>query len=165
MRAAMRGSWRMGVIAVLAGVLSGMAWIGLAQASGSTGGQATIERLSRRLEPEASVSGGHCTTIEMMVQRGCQDCPALSSDLCQLLHAADPAAFAAEHGLFFEDERVRVEIELLEDADSVAASFDLIVEAQYQLLVQALAPLQSLCDLANDPRVLIVRAPIPLTPN
>jgi hypothetical protein len=82
-----------------------------------------------------------------------------------LLQAADPAAFAADHGLFVADERARVEIELLEDPEGVAAGFDLVVEAGYGQLLQALAPIHTLCDLANDPRVLLVRAPVPLTPN
>jgi hypothetical protein len=109
-------------------------------------------------------SGDRCATAEAVLQHGCEDCRVLSTELCQLLRAAEPATFAVEHALFFEGGRVRAEIELSDDPDGVADAFDLRVEARYGQMLQALAPLGSLCDLANDPRVLVVRAPIPLSP-
>jgi hypothetical protein len=170
------------VVVVLMCALLGMASFSLARAGGGpapskqpaltsssksshTQAGPFIRTASPEHERGASILGSLCATVEMMAQRGCEECPTLSSELCQLIRAADPAAFAAGRGLVVVDERVRVEIELLEDPEGVAMGFDLVVEAQYGALLQALAPLQTLCDLANDPRVLLVRAPIPLTPN
>jgi hypothetical protein len=75
------------------------------------------------------------------------------------LAAPDPAAFAAQHGITYADGRVRVEIDLAAAEGDLPAAYGLVVEARYRQLVQALAPVETLCDLANDPRVNVVRPP------
>jgi hypothetical protein len=91
-------------------------------------------------------------------------CPRLSPVLRQLSVAPDPATFAAQHGIAYADGRVRVEIELATADSDVPAGYELLVEARYQRFVQALAPADTLCDLANDPRVSIVRPTTLATP-
>lgn len=95
----------------------------------------------------------------------CAESPRLSSDLRQLLEAPDPAAFAAERGLAYQDDGVRVVVELAagETEGDLALVYGLTVEARYRNLLQVWAPLASLCDLANDSRVRVVRSPTPAT--
>ena len=93
-----------------------------------------------------------------------ESCPRLGSDLRQLLNADDPTAFAAQHGLFFDGERVRVEVDFAAPAEDIPAKYDLIVEASYRQRLQALAPLSHLCPLSDEPSVIEVRSPSPAQP-
>lgn len=92
------------------------------------------------------------------------DCPRLSSELRELLAAPDAAVFAVQRGLYYQQGRVRVEITLADVPENVAEVYGLETEASYRTMLQALAPLATLCDLANDPRVVAVRAPTPASP-
>lgn len=89
----------------------------------------------------------------------------LSSVLRQLLAAPDAQAFAAQHGLYFEAGRVRVEIETRATDESLSARYDLRIEARADTILQALAPVGVLCDLSTDPSVLSVRQPLPAHPD
>jgi hypothetical protein len=88
----------------------------------------------------------------------------LSSVLRQLLEAPDPAAFATERGLHLAGDQVRVVVELLQPEADLAEVYGLQAEGRYRNLVQALAPLSTLCALGGDERVRLVRAPFRATP-
>ena len=81
-------------------------------------------------------------------------CPRLGTALNPLLDAPDPAAFAYRHGLDYEGGRVRVEITLRAPEGDLAQRYGLTVESRHGgKYLWALAPLASLCGLANDARV------------
>jgi hypothetical protein len=88
------------------------------------------------------------------------DCPRLQDPLRQIAAAPDPAAFAHERGISLIDGRVRVVVELIPGA-ALPLDVPLVVEGQYERLVQVLVPPAELCALAADPAVAIVRLPYP----
>jgi hypothetical protein len=94
------------------------------------------------------------------------DCSGLDSQLLQLLNAADPAEFSASHALPYRVGEVRVQIELaVPDSLLAVAQNDLVLDYQlagdvrYRNFLQAWAPVDALCALANDGRVRSVNAP------
>jgi hypothetical protein len=92
------------------------------------------------------------------------ECPRLSSDLRQLIASADRQSFARQHGLYYQDNRIRIEIELVSDVGDLPERFGLQVEGKYLNYIQGLAPVDILCDLSNDSRVRAVRSPTPAAP-
>ena len=93
-------------------------------------------------------------------------CARLDSQLLQLAQAPDPAAFAARAGLDYREGMVRVVVEVRPGA-AVPQGHGLVVEARYQDLIQAQAPLTQLCPLAGQADVLAIRPsarPLPGAP-
>lgn len=97
------------------------------------------------------------------------DCSRLSSLLVELLNSPNPEDFATQRGLRYENGRVLVEVTLSAPADDLAQKYDLIMRGSVgtppKVLVSVFAPLNTLCDLSNDPRVLAVRRPIQVVPS
>lgn len=91
-------------------------------------------------------------------------CPKLEDRLYQLTVSPDPAALAAQTGLFYSQGRVRVIIELPSAESPAPSGYGLTVESRAQALVQALVPVDALCALAADGNVKFVRAPLPRLP-
>jgi hypothetical protein len=81
------------------------------------------------------------------------DCPRLDPEFRQLLAAPDPAAFAAQRAPSYRDGRVEVNIFLAHAEGDLAHRYGLQVIARTPTLVEASAPLTTLCELSNDPRV------------
>jgi hypothetical protein len=92
------------------------------------------------------------------------ECPSLDTALREIATAADPAAAAAERSVALVDGRVRVVIELAPEA-SLPADAPLVVEAQYEHLVQALVAPEQLCSLAANPAIARIRLPFPRAPD
>ena len=92
------------------------------------------------------------------------ECPRLESVLYHLMQVSDPAAAAADASLSYDDGGVRVEIVLAGEA-MPTASTGLVVEARAGALLQARVPVSELCDLSNDPEVVVVRATFRGMPN
>lgn len=69
--------------------------------------------------------------------------------------------YAKAHGIPYEDGKVRVVIELIDEQTEVPQGYGLMVEARYKNMVQALVPAENLEELAKDPAVKLVRTPRP----
>ena len=91
-----------------------------------------------------------------------EDCPRLNSQLLQLVNAPDPAEFASSAGLEMEDGAVRAVVELA--GETMPGIEGVVVERSYANLIQALVPIELLCDLSNDPQVKVVRPPLSAQP-
>lgn len=87
------------------------------------------------------------------------DCPRLESRLYQLMTAADPARAAADLGLFYEDGRVRVIVELADPTAADPQHPDLVIEGRFRDLVQARVPPAALCAISHLPGIQFVRGP------
>jgi hypothetical protein len=70
-----------------------------------------------------------------------------------------PDQFASSAGLTYVDGAVRVVVELADTSQFSPDSYGLAVEAQYENLLQAMAPVDQLCPMAADPSVTFVRPP------
>lgn len=73
----------------------------------------------------------------------------------------DVEGYARAHGIPYEDGKVRVVIELINEQTEVPQGYGLTVEAKYKNMVQALVPAENLEKLAEDPAVKLVRTPKP----
>lgn len=73
----------------------------------------------------------------------------------------DVEGYAKAHGIPYEDGKVRVVIELIDEQTEVPQGYGLTVEARYKNMVQALVPAENLEKLAEDPAVKLVRTPKP----
>lgn len=91
------------------------------------------------------------------------NCRRLDDDLLGLIHAPDPAVFAARHALFYDGGRTRVSIRLVAPEGDLAQRYNLQVETRSRIIpyIEALIPINNLCALANDPCVGFVRPPRP----
>jgi hypothetical protein len=100
-------------------------------------------------------------TVSVTPHPRSSECPYLESHLYDLIVAEDPVGLAQTMGLFYEDGATRVVIQLAtHEADiSFLSEYGAQVETQTESLVQALVPVEKLCDLSNDPRVRFVRGP------
>lgn len=87
------------------------------------------------------------------------DCPKLESRLNQLRTARDPAEYAARHGVEYANGRVEVEVTFANPGEQgdLAQPYGLQVLDRSRSFLNARAPLMTLCDLAQDPRVRTVR--------
>jgi len=93
-----------------------------------------------------------------------QECPKLESRLDRLVRSSEPERAANQGNLYYSKGRVRVIIELTEQAVSPPERYSMIIESRYSALIQALVAIQDLCNLSRDPSVRFVRAPYPATP-
>lgn len=95
------------------------------------------------------------------------DYPKLQERLVLLISAADPAAFAKEHGFEkdFHDGKVTVVIEatsseFLEELRWAVEALDGTIETDYENQLQALVPLKALLKLATHPHIEFIRLPV-----
>lgn len=91
-------------------------------------------------------------------------CPKLEDRLYRLAQAQEPAQFAQQTGLHYLEGRVRVVIEMVDLGAAVPTKYPLLVESRSDGLIQALVPLDILCDLSQEPQVKLVRSPLAAVP-
>lgn len=85
------------------------------------------------------------------------DCPALDSQLFQLLQADDPLLLAEQLEFRLQGDKVQVLLILAGEETDFLQGFGVEVGTQAGNQVQAFAPINQLCDLANADPVLAVR--------
>ncbi len=88
-----------------------------------------------------------------------QPCPRLEDRLYRLTTSPDPEAYARQADLYYSQGRVRVIIELESAEDRVPQLPGLTIESRAGELVQALVPVERLCELAAANGVRLVRSP------
>jgi hypothetical protein len=96
-----------------------------------------------------------------------EDYPKLQDRLAELVGAADPKAFAKEHGFEqdLQDGKVRIVIEAtgleaLEELRWAVEALDGTVETDYENQLQALVPIKALLKLATHPHIEFIRLPV-----
>jgi hypothetical protein len=123
----------------------------------------TVEPEKEMIEPTVTFTVAQVSTdtISITPHPRPSECPHLESGLYDLAVAQNPVELAKATGLFYEDGKTRVVVELAtpETDISFLAKYDAQIETQAGSLVQALVPLAELCNLSNDPQVLFVRKP------
>lgn len=87
------------------------------------------------------------------------DYPNLETRLYKLSISPDPAKYAATHGIYYAEGRVRVVIELADEGVTIPESYHIQVEDRYKNFIQALVPVKVLRPLSNEPGVKSVRLP------
>lgn len=88
------------------------------------------------------------------------DHPALSSELSDVLAAADPAERARSRGLRVQGSAVLVVVELASAETAVPSEHIRSVERREDALVRAYVPFDSLAPLASEDAVMFVRPPL-----
>lgn len=88
-----------------------------------------------------------------------QECRGLEDRLRRMMSAQDSTRFALEQRIYYQGGLVRVSIELASAEAQLPSGYGLQVEGRAQNLIQALLPLQELCQLSNEPQVLSVMVP------
>jgi len=115
------------------------------------------------IEPATSFSITQITTNTVHVNPNprTNDCPQLDSTLLTLTTIDTPEAFAQANNLFYDEGQTRVVIELAapKPDTSFLNKYHLHIETQTDLLIQALAPLGTLCALSNNPEITFVSIP------
>jgi len=71
----------------------------------------------------------------------------------------DVERFAEANGIFYEEGKVRVVIELVSEQIEVPEGYNLIIEKRYKNMVQALVPVSNLESLSKSPLVKFIRIP------
>ena len=92
----------------------------------------------------------------------------LASVLYELIKSPDRSDFAKRHGLYLEQDKVRVIIELLPEFKEVKGDYEMVVEGTTNRLIKALVPIDQLGSLAKNPSVGFIRPPYkpqPLSPS
>ena len=86
----------------------------------------------------------------------------LESALYQLTQTQvqNPDEFAKTHGLYLEDGKVRVVIELHNSSDTIPDGYGATIETRHENRVQALVPVDSLMELSKEPSINFIRAPL-----
>ena len=84
-------------------------------------------------------------------------CPALASQLYQITQASEPVAMAETLGVRVVDGKVQVLIVLAGDDATFLAAFGIVPGTVSANQVQAFAPIDQLCALANHESVVAVR--------
>jgi len=83
----------------------------------------------------------------------------LASVLYELIKSPDRSDFAKRHGLYLEQDKVRVIIELLPEFKEVKGDYEMVVEGTTNRLIKALVPIDQLGSLAKNPSVGFIRPP------
>jgi hypothetical protein len=86
-------------------------------------------------------------------------CGNLPSDLAQLIASPDRAAFAAEHGIEYTDNWVRVTLRLTSASAPLPSRYALVEQARFADAVEVLASVDDLCSLALDPAIASIELP------
>ncbi len=88
----------------------------------------------------------------------------LESVLYQLTQAQNPDEFAEKHGIYLENGKVRVVIELKNETATIPGGYGIIEESRHENLVQALVPMDKLITLAEDLGIVYLRTPLKPAP-
>ena len=101
------------------------------------------------------------TTVQIESRSFNETCLHLASRLYELYLSDDPETFARANGLYFEDNTTRVIIEISEPGVDISflSMYEIQIETQTKVLVQALIPITKLCDLSNDPKAKAINEP------
>jgi len=83
----------------------------------------------------------------------------LASVLYELIKSPDRSDFAQRHGLYLEQDKVQVIIELLPQFKEVKGDYEMVIEGRTNSLIKVLVPVDQLGSLAKDPRVGFIRPP------
>jgi hypothetical protein len=86
-------------------------------------------------------------------------CPGLDSQLYQLTQSADPLSDAQARGLRVNNGKVQVLFDLASVDSAFLSDYDVEIGSQSGNQVQAFAPLDHLCVLANLSQVIAIRPP------
>jgi hypothetical protein len=87
------------------------------------------------------------------------DCPGVESQLSQILQAPDPLEIADQLGFRVQDGKIQVSLILADSDATFLADYDVEVTKQVEMDVQALVPVDRVCELATVEQVLAVRLP------
>ncbi|MBS7654968.1 hypothetical protein KEJ50_00460 [Candidatus Bathyarchaeota archaeon] len=68
-------------------------------------------------------------------------------------------SFAEANRIFYEEGKVRVVIELVNEQAEVPEGYGVVIEKRYKNMVQALVPINNLESLSNSPLVKFIRTP------
>lgn len=100
-------------------------------------------------------------TVAITPRPRSSECPHLESRLYDLTVAQDPTDLAQTMGIFYEDDATRVVIQLAAPRTDISflGEYGAQIKTQTESLVEALVPVEKLCDLSNDPQVKSVREP------
>jgi hypothetical protein len=85
------------------------------------------------------------------------DCPALDSQLTQLLQSEDPAGQAEQLGYRVKEGKIQVLLTLLAENTDFLAGYGAELGTQSGSQVQAFVPFDQLCELAKHPDVQSIR--------
>ena len=91
-------------------------------------------------------------------------CPKVEKKLLDLMDASDRAAFAKTEGIDYQAGFVRVILELSNKDDPAPEQHDVRLEGREGRLVQAMVPLDKLCPLSSDPRIISILTPAKAIP-
>ena len=86
--------------------------------------------------------------------------PKLEARLYQLTRSKDPSTFAEASGLYFSDGKVRVIIILAHISSTISSDFQIVPEGQFGDLLQAMVPVDQLCEISEEPYINFVRPPL-----
>jgi hypothetical protein len=118
---------------------------------------------SGMIEPATSFSVTQIitNTVHINPNPRTNDCPHLDSTLRTLATIDTPESFAQAHNLFFDEGQTRIVIELgtPKPDTSFLNKYHLHIETETDSLIQALAPLDTLCALSNNPEITFVSIP------
>lgn len=92
------------------------------------------------------------------------DCPGVDSVLIQIAQAPDPPGHAKQLGLRVKEGKIHVLLILDRDDISFLQEFDVEIGNQLGKQVQAIVPIDRLCDLAKLDAVLAVYLPAQAVP-
>lgn len=87
------------------------------------------------------------------------ECSNLDNRLYQVFQSSEPSKLAQELNLSVKDGKIRVVIVLDQEESSFLEDFGLEIETQRNRDVQALVPIDQLCNLANTDGVVEIRVP------
>lgn len=87
-------------------------------------------------------------------------CPKLDTRLYQLTQSENPSEFAEANKLHFSDGKVRVVIVLADTLSIVSSEFHIVSEGQAGNLLQAMVPIDQLCELSEEPYIDFIRPPL-----
>jgi len=83
----------------------------------------------------------------------------LASVLYELIKSHHRSDFVKRHGLYLEQDKVRVIIELLPGFKEVKGDYEMVIEGRTDSLTKVLVPVDQLGSLAKDPWVGFIRPP------
>ncbi len=94
---------------------------------------------------------------ETLSSRETNPCPGLDSQLYQLTQSKDPISSAAKMGLKTKDEKVQVLFVLASEEVDFLLDYQVEPGTQMGNQVQGYIPVEMLCELANNEKVLTIR--------
>lgn len=89
------------------------------------------------------------------------NCSKVDGMLLEFIRSPNPEEYASDHGLYYSDGRVRVEIKLTTQDVELPSNYSVKIEKRHNDLAQALVSPKQICPLSNEPQVVLIRAPVP----